>query len=152
MRMQSQKQRDTKPERILRSLLHRRGLRFFVDRSPVLGLRRRADVIFPSAKVAVFVDGCFWHGCPVHATWPKANAAWWRNKIETNRRRDADTDARLSREGWVSVRVWEHDVDDEAADRIESVVRRRVASASGHKLASPRVLGERVAQRDSPEN
>jgi len=76
-------------------------------------------------RVAVFVDGCFWHGCPKHATWPKTNAVWWRNKIEGNQRRDADTDARLAAAGWLSVRVWAHEKPAEAAERIAGIVRTR---------------------------
>jgi DNA mismatch endonuclease (patch repair protein) len=86
-------------------------------------MRRRADLVFPSARVAVFVDGCFWHGCPEHATWPKQNAGWWRDKIEANRRRDRDTDARLREVGWQPVRVWEHEPVEEAARRIIEVFR-----------------------------
>ncbi len=117
--------RDTKPEVELRRLLHARGLRFRVDR-PVLGdRRRRPDIVFGPAKVVVFVDGCFWHGCPQHATWPASNADFWREKIETNRLRDRDTDARLEGEGWAVVRVWEHEPPTSAADRIEQLVRSR---------------------------
>jgi DNA mismatch endonuclease (patch repair protein) len=72
-------------------------------------MRRTADIVFPSVGLAIFLDGCFWHGCPFHASWPKVNAAWWREKIETNRRRDRDTDQRLADEGWTVIRVWEHE-------------------------------------------
>jgi DNA mismatch endonuclease, patch repair protein len=75
--------------------------------------------------VAVFVDGCFWHGCPEHATWPRSNAAFWREKIETNCRRDRDTDARLQEYGWMAIRVWEHEDPEEVAARIEQAVRSR---------------------------
>jgi DNA mismatch endonuclease, patch repair protein len=117
-------QRDTGPEVRLRCELHRRGLRFFVDR-PVLAelRRRRVDVVFPRRRLAVFVDGCFWHGCPEHASWPKANAEWWKEKIEANRARDRDTDFRLSEAGWTVVRLWEHEDTVAAADRVELVVR-----------------------------
>jgi DNA mismatch endonuclease (patch repair protein) len=81
--------------------------------------------VFGPARVAVFVDGCFWHGCPSHATWPKNNAEFWREKIETNRLRDRDTDRRLSVAGWLVVRVWEHEDIDTAADRLERIVRDR---------------------------
>jgi DNA mismatch endonuclease (patch repair protein) len=121
--MRATGRRDTAPEVALRSELHRLGLRYRVDKSPVRGVRRRADVVFGSARVAVFVDGCFWHGCPVHGTWPKRNADFWRDKIETNRRRDADTDHRLGEEGWVSIRVWEHEDPVEAAESIAAAVR-----------------------------
>jgi len=117
--------RDTRAELALRKALHQRGLRFRVDRSVLKGVRRRADVVFGPARVAVFVDGCFWHGCPEHATWPKHNAAFWREKIETNRLRDRDTDARLADAGWEAIHVWEHEAPEEAAARIDGVVRQR---------------------------
>jgi DNA mismatch endonuclease (patch repair protein) len=87
--------------------------------------RREADLVFPRARVAVFVDGCFWHGCPEHASWPKANAAWWRSKIEKNRARDSDTDDRLARAGWQVLRVWEHEDPMQAAQRIAEIVANR---------------------------
>ena len=124
-RMLAAKVRDTKPERELRSQLHRLGLRFRVQQKLLDGLRRKADIVFRPTKVAVFTDGCFWHGCPIHATWPKQNAEFWRDKIETNRRRDADTDARLTEAGWLVIRVWEHEDALEAARRIEGIVRGR---------------------------
>src|SRR5262249_31998252 len=99
-RMQSVRQRDTAPELAARSPLHRRGLRFYGDRAPLPSLRRRADIVFPRRRVAVYIDGCFWHGCPEHGTWPKTNAEWWRTKIETNRARDRDTDRQLKEAGW----------------------------------------------------
>ena len=122
--MQNARRRDTKPEIALRSELHGRGLRFFVDRAPLAGSRRRADIVFPRGRVAVYIDGCFWHGCPMHATWPKANAAWWREKIERNRARDVDTDAKLRAAGWIPVRVWEHEPASVAADSIVAVLAR----------------------------
>jgi DNA mismatch endonuclease (patch repair protein) len=125
--MLAAKGKDTKVELQVRSHLHRLGLRFRVQRKLLDGLRRKADIVFGPAKVAVFTDGCFWHGCPLHATWPKQNAAFWRDKIEANRRRDADTDARLAAAGWLVVRVWEHEDPLEAARRIEGVVRARRA-------------------------
>ena len=115
--------RDTPPELRLRSELHRRGLRYRVDVRPIAGLRRRADVVFPRAKVAVFVDGCFWHGCPTHMTWPAANREWWQTKIERNQARDRDTDAQLAAAGWTVIRVWEHDDAQLAAQRVAAQVR-----------------------------
>jgi DNA mismatch endonuclease (patch repair protein) len=79
----------------------------------VPGTRRRADIAFTRRRVAVFVDGCFWHGCPRHLSWPKNNRLWWRRKIEENRRRDRDTDRQLRDLGWTVVRFWEH-ADTEA--------------------------------------
>jgi DNA mismatch endonuclease (patch repair protein) len=121
--MVSTPRRDTPCELALRSAVHRLGLRFRVD-WPLPGTRRRADLAFVTARVAVFVDGCFWHGCPVHATWPKANAAWWRAKLAGNVARDRDTDARLRRAGWRVLRFWEHADMAAAARRVERAVRR----------------------------
>lgn len=125
--MQSNKSRDTKPELALRSAVHALGLRYRVDARPLKALRRRADLVFPRAKVAVFLDGCFWHGCPVHHTVAAANASFWAEKVSTNRARDSDTDAKLAEAGWVSVRVWEHEDPVEAAERVRAVVRERRA-------------------------
>ena len=126
--MRSQRQRDTAAETALRSLLHRHGLRFRVHYA-LPGLRRRADIAFPRLRIAVFADGCFWHGCPEHGTWPKQNADWWREKIEGNRRRDADTDSRLEAQGWTVIRVWEHEEAEAAADAIAHVVSGRTPRA-----------------------
>lgn len=84
--------------------------------------RRRADIVFTRQRLAVFVDGCYWHGCPEHATSPVNNAAWWRAKLDANVARDRDTDLRLANEGWMVVRVWEHEDMGEAADVIEAAV------------------------------
>ena len=122
-RMSRQRSRDTDPERVLRSRLHRMGLRFRIHRRPVAGVRREADVVFAGARVAVFVDGCFWHRCPDHGTFPKNNGAWWEAKLAANAARDADTDRRLAEAGWQVVRVWEHEDPGEAAARVATVVR-----------------------------
>lgn len=127
--MQRQAGRDTKPELALRRELWRRGLRYRVDLAPISGLPRRADMVFSRARVAVYVDGCYWHSCPDHATVPKANRDWWVAKLEANVKRDRDTDARLRWAGWEVVRVWEHETIVDAADRIESVARERPGSA-----------------------
>jgi len=132
-RMKSARRRDTAPEVALRARLHRMGLRYFVDRAPLPGAHRRADVVFPRAKVAVYLDGCFWHGCPDHGTQPKANAAWWAAKIDANRRRDTDTDQRLARAGWTVLRFWEHEDPDGAAQAVQgAVARQRAAAAPRH--------------------
>jgi DNA mismatch endonuclease (patch repair protein) len=136
-RMQVTRQRDTTCELALRSAAHRLGLRFRVD-WPLPNTRRRADLAFVSARVAVFVDGCFWHGCPSHGTWPKANAEWWRAKIEGNVRRDRDTDARLSAAGWRVLRFWEHEDMPRAARTLERAVRSRQTRAVRNvRTASP---------------
>lgn len=117
-RMRQQARRDTEPELALRRELWRRGLRYRVDVAPIAGLRRRADLVFTRGGVVVFVDGCFWHSCPEHSTVPKASRDWWINKLETNVRRDRDTDVRLGAAGWKVIRAWEHEPAAEVADRI----------------------------------
>jgi DNA mismatch endonuclease (patch repair protein) len=122
-RFQRQRTRDTAPEMALRRELHHRGLRYRVD-VPLLGSRRgRVDIVFSRARVAVMVDGCFWHRCPIHGLAPKANAAWWQQKLDRNVERDRRTGEELTSSGWRVVRVWEHEKPDAAADRIEAAVR-----------------------------
>src|SRR6188472_4126360 len=118
--MRANRHRDTGPELWLRRELHGRGFRFKVDSLVISGLRRRADIVFTRVRLAVFVDGCFWHGCPEHGTSPRANSEWWAWKIERNRTRDADTDGLLAAAGWHVVRVWEHEDAAVAADRVAS--------------------------------
>ena len=132
--MLAAKPRDTKPEIALRQAIDLLGMPYLVDQKLMANLRRRADIVFEGAHVAVFVDGCFWHGCPVHGTWPKQNAEFWRNKIETNRKRDADTDQRLTEAGWVVIRVWEHEDPAEAAQRIAAVVQERRSETRRYHL------------------
>jgi len=121
-RMVANRGRDTRPERALRSSLHRLGLRFRLQGAVVPGTRRRVDIVFGPARVAVLVDGCFWHGCPDHGTSAKANAEFWDAKITANVRRDLDTNDRLRRAGWTVVRVWEHEDPSSAAVEIERLV------------------------------
>jgi DNA mismatch endonuclease (patch repair protein) len=121
-RMRAQRTRDTESERALRSALHRRGLRFRIGQKLPFVPRKTFDVIFPRRKVAVLVDGCFWHGCPLHATWPKANKEWWENKLNENRARDQRTNESLVANGWTVVRVWEHVDAEVAAERIANVL------------------------------
>ncbi|KAA9393012.1 very short patch repair endonuclease [Kocuria coralli] len=127
--MRSNRRRDTRPELAVRSELHRRGLRFRVDYAPLTERpRRRADIVFTRKHVAVFVDGCFWHGCPIHATYPKSNTGYWLPKLARNIERDRETDAELKDRGWRVVRVWEHMPPADAADMIEEAL----TKASGH--------------------
>lgn len=130
-RMSVTPHRDTTPELALRRELHRRGLRYRVE-VPLPGRpRRRADVWFGPSKVAVFVDGCYWHGCPDHFTVPKSNSEWWKDKIATNRSRDADTDRHLRSIGVLPVRVWEHEDVRIAADRVAEIVEARRGTRVG---------------------
>lgn len=106
---------STKPEVRLRSELHRRGVRFRVHRKDLPGT---PDIVLPAAKLAVFLDGCFWHSCPEHGTIPKSNNDWWKEKFEANRRRDQRKDDELRAIGWDPVHVWEHEDPCGAAARI----------------------------------
>ena len=127
-RMVHTRRRDTPLEVALRRKLWLAGLRYRIDAPMLRELRRRGDIVFSRARVAVHVDGCFWHGCPQHATFPKYNGRWWSEKLQQNRERDRDTDAALEANGWISVRVWGHERDiDSIARAIESIVRRRIA-------------------------
>ncbi|RCV51407.1 very short patch repair endonuclease [Marinitenerispora sediminis] len=121
--MRGNRGRDTKPELRLRSLIHRQGLRYRVGVRPLPELRRTADLVFTRARVAVFVDGCFWHGCPAHLRPASRNSEFWREKIEANRARDEETDRILTEAGWKVVRVWEHEDLGEAALRVAEFVR-----------------------------
>ena len=132
-RMQSQRARDTAPELKIRRLLYSSGMRYRVDRAPIAGLRRRADILFGPARVAVFIDGCFWHSCPEHGSRPKANSARWQAKLLRNLQRDRDTDQRIQNAGWVVVRVWEHEEPTAAAARITATVRSRQPRARGDR-------------------
>ncbi|KQX53650.1 MULTISPECIES: very short patch repair endonuclease [unclassified Streptomyces] len=127
--MSRQASKDTAAELAVRRLLHAAGLRYRVE-FPVPGMaRRRIDVAFTSVKVAVLIDGCFWHGCPVHATQPKANAEWWRQKLDRNMARDKETTEHLTAAGWEVLRFWEHELPEDVALRITAAVERRRASA-----------------------
>lgn len=123
-KMRLQRRRDTPCELKVRKLLHGIGLRYRVDYRPVKGIRRRADIVFPPAKVAVFMDGCFWHLCPRHASWPKNNAFWWRQKLLQNQLRDRETNRHLRQLGWVVLRFWEHEPPERVARKIAGMVRK----------------------------
>lgn len=123
--MQGNKRRDTRPELALRRAVHALGLRYRVDSPPIEGVRRRADLLFPARRVAVYLDGCFWHGCPSHYRPPATNAVYWTAKVERNRDRDRHTNELLVSQGWIVVRVWEHEDPVAAAAHVASVVRRR---------------------------
>jgi DNA mismatch endonuclease (patch repair protein) len=125
-KMSTLARRDTTPEVALRRELHRRGLRFRVQLKVPGNRRRTIDIAFPRARLAVYVDGCFWHGCADHGTQPATNAEWWRWKIERNRARDRDTDRALGEAGWGVMRVWEHEDPNSVAARVEATYRSRL--------------------------
>lgn len=120
--MQANRARDTKPEVALRSALWRAGLRFFKNRRPIGGRRCEVDIVFPSDRVAVQVDGCFWHGCPDHGTSPVANGDWWRAKLDRNRERDLANTLALQQAGWTVLRVWEHESVAFAVQEVQDIL------------------------------
>lgn len=122
-KMSSLARRDTAPELLLRRELHRRGLRFRVQLKVPGNRRRTIDIAFTRVRLAVYVDGCFWHGCPEHHVRPRSNSDWWKWKVERNQARDRDTDRHLGDVGWTVVRVWEHESCDLAADKVVSTYR-----------------------------
>ena len=120
--MRAIRSRDTGPELAVRRLLHARGLRFRVAYRPLAGLQRTADIVFTRRRVAVFIDGCYWHGCPDHYRAPRVNTDYWGPKIARNRVRDAETNVRLSAAGWTVLRYWEHEEPSRVAEEVEAVV------------------------------
>lgn len=124
--MQGNRRSGTKPEKAIASELHRQGLRFRRDvywKDEAAGVRTYIDIAFTAKRVAVFVDGCVWHGCPEHPFATKTNSAYWASKIDRNAARDRRVNAALRNAGWTVLRVWEHEDAPEAADRVGAVVR-----------------------------
>jgi DNA mismatch endonuclease (patch repair protein) len=129
--MQGNRRVDTMPERRVRSALHRRGLRFRKDFSIKLeGTRVRPDIVFTRARIACFIDGCYWHRCPAHGTEPKSNSDYWGPKLDANVRRDRRNDAALREAGWWVIRAWEHEDAELVADRIAAAVPARASASS----------------------
>lgn len=148
--MQAMGRRDTSPELAVRRELHRRGLRYRVDhRLPAAGPRRRADVVFTRARLAIYVDGCFWHGCPDHGSQPRTNSGYWAPKLAANRDRDRDTDMRLQQAGWTVLRVWEHESTTAAADRIETALRALTAHPSTISTTGPAAVASARRRRQA---
>ena len=114
--------RDTAPELAVRRALHASGLRYRVEYPMPGAPRRRIDVAFPRQKLAVLIDGCFWHGCPEHRKPPARNSSWWEWKRATNEARDRDTDAKLREEGWRVLRIWEHVEPAQAVEMVRSAL------------------------------
>ena len=132
--MQGNRARDTKPEVAVRRLVHAAGLRYRVDFRPLTSLNRRADMVFVRLKIAVFIDGCFWHGCPEHHTVSRSNEAYWSEKVRRNRERDRHTDQVLETEDWTVLRAWEHEPAEEVAARVIGAVEVRRAESFSQRL------------------
>lgn len=142
--MRANRGRDTKPEKALRSAVHALGLRYRVGVRPIKGVRRTADLVFTRSHVAVFLDGCFWHGCPQHyrpAT--GTTSSFWNDKITSNRVRDADTDYWLREAGWIVIRVWEHEDPNTAASHVAELVASRRPAVRSTQDTPPRTEHEK---------
>ncbi len=129
--MQGNRSRDTKPELAVRSAVHRRGIRFRVAARPQPEIPRTADMVLRKTRIAVFVDGCYWHGCPEHHTQPATNSEYWAAKIAGNIERDAETSHYLEQAGWTVLRFWEHEDPETVADRVQDRVRANLAKTEG---------------------
>ncbi len=142
-RMQNQRQKDTACELAVRRLLYSYGLRYRIDCRPEKGIPRRADIVVRPAKVAVFIDGCFWHGCPEHWKPPKRNETWWMNKIRINAVRDRETTLLLESAGWLVIRAWEHEEAESVAARVLAAVRERHPCQAALRIAElPKIRGD----------
>jgi len=128
--MQGNRGRDTSAEIAVRRLVHAQGLRYRVNARPEADLQRTADLLFTPVRVAVFVDGCYWHGCPEHFTMPATNQDFWAAKIARNKERDLETTSKLEERGWLVLRFWEHEPPPSVADQICQAVRARQAAVS----------------------
>lgn len=148
--MQANRSRDTTPELAVRRRVHAVGMRYLVNARPEPDLRRTVDLLFRRPRVAVLVDGCFWHGCPEHHQAPKANAIFWSEKVRMNRARDAETNHLLTARGWLVLRFWEHEIRADpqlVATHIVEAVRARSADALAKQSVENRskVAGEPLA-------
>jgi DNA mismatch endonuclease (patch repair protein) len=138
--MKANRSKDTTPELALRSALHRGGLRYRIHLSVRIDDGRPivVDIAFTSRRLAVFLDGCFWHACPAHGSIPKANAGYWRPKLVRNAERDRETVARLERAGWRVIRIWEHEDVSAATARIADALANRSKRFAKLDMLEPR--------------
>jgi DNA mismatch endonuclease (patch repair protein) len=120
--MQANRGRDTAPEMTVRRALHAKGLRYRVQYRLPYMRRRSIDIAFPRHRIAIFIDGCFWHGCSEHYVSPISNANFWADKIQNNKNRDQATDRLLRENGWIVRRFWEHDALEDTVEKVVSLV------------------------------
>lgn len=130
--MRGNRSRDTRPEVVVRSALHRAGMRFRKHYVPLAGSRTRVDVAFPRWHVAVQIDGCFWHACPEHGTRPSSHADYWTEKLRRNVERDRRSDEVLAEAGWTVLRFWEHEDPESVAVVVHYALSKRRDSSSEH--------------------
>lgn len=150
--MQGNRSRDTKPELAVRRLLHAAGLRYRVAYRPEQSLRRTADIVFPGQRIAVFIDGCYWHACPEHGTAAKSNVEYWSAKLQRNVERDSETTDALRSAGWTVLRFWEHESPEDVAETVIALVaeRRCPMPSREHRSTRPGAASPgRTAQRRS---
>ncbi len=132
--MKANRKTGSQPEVLLAHALHRRGLRYRKNQSVATSAGDvRPDLVFSGTRVAVFVDGCFWHRCPIHGNTPRTNSAYWEPKLRRNEERDRDVTAALAADGWTVIRVWEHEPVESAADSVEAVVRSHSPSSASRR-------------------
>lgn len=143
--MRANRGRDTAPEMLVRRRVHALGLRYRVNVRPENDLRQTADLLFTRARVAVMIDGCFWHGCPEHYQAPKSNGAFWAEKVARNRARDVETTVLLEARGWSVIRIWEHEVRADA-----DLVANQIVEAVTHR--SPNALPQQRVQHRTEES
>lgn len=129
-RMSRTRRRDTKAELVVRRMLHARGHRYRVDHQPIASIRRTGDIVFTRARVAILIDGCFWHGCPDHFVIPRTRTDWWLDKIEANQRRDEETTRLWTEGGWTVLRFWEHEDPADVVEHIERSLRSRAQATA----------------------
>lgn len=145
--MRGNRSRDTAPELAVRRLAHAAGLRYLVDARPEAAINRRADLVFRGPRIAVFIDGCFWHGCSEHHRAPQRNSDYWSNKVARNIARDRDTTARLTEAGWTVLRYWEH----QSPDYIVTDIRSAVLSVRGRRLGETGIQEIAEDEQREPE-
>ena len=149
-RMAGLARQDTAPELALRRELHRRGLRYRLQVKVPGNRRRKIDIAFTRARLAVYVDGCFWHGCPDHHVRPHTNADWWDWKVGRNRERDSDTNRELDEAGWEVLRFWEHEDPGMAAEKVQRTYQRRRLGSAGRCADAHHDRHQPAPRREGP--
>ncbi len=149
--MRGNHRRDTRPELALRRLLHGSGHRFRVDLLiEACGVKVRPDIVFTRRRVAVFIDGCFWHSCPKHGNQPNSNVGYWLPKLQRNQERDSRVTAALEAAGWKVLRIWEHEPVEEAASRVESALSNWIDARNRRRSRSGGVVNATFGRSTKP--